>query len=94
MNVFFESSFVPAPFIFFVSDDDGEEYSERNSFFFVTALISCGLIFNSCKKTEEVAPVVVISADVPTRWAAMTLKIAEKLCLFRPNVEQLHLPIK
>jgi PAP2 superfamily len=43
-------------------------------------ILLAGVAFiNSCSKdTETVAPVVEITADVPVRWVAMTLKVAEK----------------
>ena len=43
-------------------------------------LLTIGIIIvNGCNKTtEEPTPVVEITADVPVRWAAMTLKMAEK----------------
>ncbi len=46
----------------------------------IICLLTMGIVMiNSCnKKTEEPIPVVEITADVPVRWVAMTLKIAEK----------------
>lgn len=52
---------------------------KTKSLFFIFASLIIGSIINSCsKKTEEPSPIVEITADVPVRWAAMTLKIAEK----------------
>ena len=47
---------------------------------FSAIILLAGIAFiNSCSKdTETVTPVVEITADVPVRWVAMTLKIAEK----------------
>jgi PAP2 superfamily len=48
--------------------------------FAIPSIIVGSLMINSCNKTtEEATPVVAeITADVPVRWVAMTLKIAEK----------------
>jgi hypothetical protein len=51
-------------------------------------ILGISIIFlNSCTKTEteEVKPVAEPTFDVPSRWAAMTLKIAEKTALNTPT---------
>ncbi len=59
-----------------------EKFYEKSikKLLFVSSIAIGSIIINGCnKKTEEPAPVVVeITADVPVRWVAMTLKIAEK----------------
>ena len=57
------------------------EKNFKKSLLIVPLLIAISMLVNSCGKTTDEptpTPVVEISADVPVRWVAMTLKIAEK----------------